>query len=136
MSTARPFVNPDPSPKPTPVPKPGPVPGRRHSWRRFFEWAGVAVLGLMVIAAVGIAVLLHNQRFHEYILAKVHTEATQSLNAEVRVQNFALSFSPLGLDVYGVVVHGAAPYTNPPLLQLQHAHVGIGITSLLHQQWY
>ncbi len=136
MSTARPFLTPDPSPQPTPVPPRTPTPRRRHPWRRFFLWSGIAVLGLLVIVAVGITVLLHSQRFHDYILAKVNAEATQSLNAEVRVQNFALRFSPLGLDVYGVVVHGAAPYANPPLLQLQHAHVGIGITSLLHQQWY
>ena len=136
MSAARPFLHPDPSPQPAPVPAPAPTPRRRHPWRRFLLWAGCAVFGLGAIVAVGIAVLLHSQRLHQYLLAKVNREATQSLNAEVNVQNFALRFSPLGLDVYGVVVHGAAPYADPPLLQLQHAHVGIGIKSLIHQKWY
>lgn len=94
------------------------------------------VVGLIAIVAIAIAVLLHSQRFHNYLLAKVNTTATQSLNAQVHVENFALRFSPLGLDVYGVVVHGASPYANPPLLQLQHGHVGIGIRSLIHRQWY
>lgn len=136
MSTASPFPPREPSPRPTPAPAYLPPPPRRHRWRRFFLWALGIFVGLIAIAAVGIAVLLHSDRFHNYVLAKVNTTATQSLNVDVHLENFALRFSPLGLDVYGVVVHGASPYADPPLLQLQHAHVGIGITSLLHRQWY
>lgn len=135
MSTARSFPNPAPSPGPRRV-DPAADSHRRHPWRRFFAWAGVVVIGLIVIVAVGIVVLLHSQRFHNYVLAKAQTTATQSLNAQVDLQNYALHLSPLGLDVYGVVVHGASPYQNPPLLQLQHAHVGVAITSLLHMKWY
>lgn len=136
MSTASPFPPREPSNGPVPAPKyksPPPPRRRRH---RFFLWGGGILAGLIAIVAIGIAALLHSQRFHRYVLAKVNATASQSLNAEVHLENFALRFSPLGLDVYGVVVHGASPWSDPPLLQLQHAHVGIGITSLLHRQWY
>jgi translocation and assembly module TamB len=136
MSTARPDFQPDPPPERNPRPAPTAIRRRHHPWRRFFAWAGVVILGLIVIVAVGITGLLHSRRFHNYLLAKAQAMVTQSLNTRVDVQNFALHFSPLGLDVYGVVVHGASPYPNPPLLQLQHAHVGIGITSLMHLKWY
>lgn len=136
MSTARPYFQPEPPREPTPKPPAVPIPRPRRRWPRFLAWVGIVILGLIAMGAVAITVLLHSQRFHSYLLAKAQAIATQSLNARVDVQNFALRFSPLGLDVYGVVVHGANPYPNPPLLQLQHAHVGIGISSIIHRKWY
>lgn len=135
MSTARPLFHPEP-PEPNRGPEPTPIRGPRPRWPRFFAWAGIVLLGLIVFVAFVITVLLHSQRFHKYLLAKTEAMVTQSLNAKVDVRNFAVHFSPLGLDIYDVVVHGANPYPNPPLLQLQHAHVGIGITSLLQGKWY
>ena len=136
MSTARPFPTPDPSPGPTPRPEPAAVHDPRHRWKRFVAWSGLIVLGLIVIVTASVAVLLHNNQFHRYLLNKAQTTASQSLNVTVSVQNFALHFSPLGLDVYGVIVHGAAPYAETPVLELQHARVGIGISSLIHLKWY
>ncbi|HKR28508.1 MAG TPA: translocation/assembly module TamB domain-containing protein, partial [Acidobacteriaceae bacterium] len=136
MSTARSYFPPEPPPERGPQPVPKMKHGPRHPWGRYFAWAGVVVLGLIVLV-VGVAiVLLHSQRFHHYLLAKVESSVQQSLNTRMTVQNFAVKFSPLGLDVYGVVIDGADPYPNPPLLQLQHAHVGLGITSLLRRKWY
>jgi len=136
MSKAGPLPPREPSPGPTPVPASSPPPPQRHRLRRFFLWTGGTIAGLMAIMAIALTVLLDSQRFHTCLLAKVNARATQSLNAQVHLGNFALHFSPLGLDVYGVVVHGASPYSNPPLLELQHAHVGIGIASLIHRKWY
>src|SRR4051794_21531972 len=120
MSTARPLFQPEPPREPTPPRAPTPISAPRHRWRRFFLWAGGIILLLIAIVVVTVAGLLHSQKFHDYILAKVHSIATESLGAGVDVQNFALHFNPLGLDVYGVTVHGANPYPNPPVLQLQH----------------
>lgn len=136
MSRARPLFQPEPPPERTRGPSPIPIRRPRRRWPRFFAWAGVIVLGLIAFVAVAITVLLHSRQFHNYILGKAQAEVTQSLNAQVTVQDFALHFQPLGLDVYGVVVHGAKPYSNLPLLQLQHAHVGIGISSFIHRKWY
>ncbi|HTX75215.1 MAG TPA: translocation/assembly module TamB domain-containing protein [Terracidiphilus sp.] len=91
---------------------------------------------LTVVVVVTIAVLLHSQRFHRYLLTKVDSVASQKLNTQVTLQNFALHFSALSLDVYGLTVHGASPYPDPPVLQLQHAEVGVRIVSVLHAKWY
>ncbi|HEY2860840.1 MAG TPA: translocation/assembly module TamB domain-containing protein [Terracidiphilus sp.] len=126
-----------PEPPREPVPPQAPAPIRpRHRWRRFFAWAAGTILLLLIAFGVTIAVLLHSQRFHDYVLAKAQSSASDSLNARVDLQNFSLSFAPLGLDVYGVTIHGAAPYTSTPVLQLQHAHVGIRIVSFLQRKWY
>jgi translocation and assembly module TamB len=132
MATVRSMFHPDPDKDPTPTPAHQP----QHRWRRVLSWISGIFLLLNVLIAVTVLVLLHSQRFHNYILAKVQTIATENLNAQVNLQNFALHFSPLGLDVYGVTIHGAAPYPNPPVLQVEHAHVGIRIVSLLSHKWY
>ena len=54
----------------------------------------------------------------------------------MQLENFALHLSNLSLDLYGVTVHGADPYPDPPLLQVAHAEVGVRIVSVLHQKWY
>jgi translocation and assembly module TamB len=131
-----PLFPPEPPRDPAPPQAPTPTPQPRHRWRRFFAWTAGAILLLIVLIGVTIAILLHSQRFHDYILAKVQSSASESLNARVDLQNFALHFAPLGLDVYGVTLHGAAPYTDTPVLQLQHAHVGVRIVSFLQRKWY
>lgn len=129
MSAAHRFLHPDPPSDPKPH-------HRRHHWGRTFRWiAGIFVL--LIAPAVGtVSILFNSQRFHNYLLAKVDSIASQKLNTQVALENFTLHFAPLSLDVYGLTVHGASPYPNPPILQLQHAHVGLRIVSLLHMKWY
>ena len=86
-------------------------------------------MALVVIAAIAVTVLLHSARFHNYVLATVQKKASDSIGTQVQLQNFALHLSNLSLDLYGVTVHGAAPYPNPPLLQVAHAEVGVRIVS-------
>jgi translocation and assembly module TamB len=135
MSTARPLFSPDPPPerRPTPFPE---QPAPRRRWPRVLAWIGGVLVALLLIVCVTVAVLLNSARFHDYVIAKVQTVATDKLNARVQLQNYSLHFAPLSLDVYGVVIHGADPYFDPPVLQLQHAELGVGITSFLHKQWY
>ena len=129
MSAAHSFLHPDPSSDPKPR-------RLRHHWERIIAWIAGAMTLLTVLAIVTVAILLHSRRFHNYLLAKADSIASQKLNTEVTLENFTLHFSPLSLDVYGLTVHGASPYPNPPILQLQHANVGVRIVSLLHMKWY
>jgi translocation and assembly module TamB len=126
-------------------PEPPPEPNRRQPlkhWqpnnrlRKIFAWISGIFLLLTILIAVIIAVLLHSQRFHQYIITQVQSAAADSLGTRLDLQSFALNFNPLSLDVYGVTLHGATPYTNVPVLQLQHAHVGVRIVSFLQRKWY
>jgi translocation and assembly module TamB len=81
---------------------------------------------------------MHSERFHNYLLKTAQQKASEALGSQVQIQAFAFHLSGLSptVDLYGVVVHGAAPYTDPPLLQAEVMHFGVTVTSLLHKSWY
>ncbi len=113
-----------------------PEPGRRGQLRRIAAWIGISLVALLVIAGIAVTLLLHSARFHNYVLSTVQKRASESIGTQVQLQNFALHLSHLSLDLYGLTVHGAAPYPNPPLLQVAHAEVSVRIVSVLHRKWY
>jgi translocation and assembly module TamB len=85
-----------------------------------------------------LVVLLHSERFHNYLLKTAQQKASEALGSQVQVHNFAFHLSGLSptVDLFGVIVHGAAPYADPPLLQAEVMHFGVTVTSLLHKSWY
>ena len=99
-------------------------------------WVFMGLTVLMVLALVAVTVVLHSARFHNYLLSTVQKRASESIGTQVQLQNFALHLSSLSLDLYGLTVHGANPYPDPPLLQVAHAEVGVRIVSVLHKKWY
>ena len=94
-----------------PPDEPLPQPPRRR-WRKVVAWAAAAIGILVVIVVVGIAVLLHNPRFHAYMLRIAQQKATAALGSELRVRDFSLHWSGMSpaIDLYDVVVSGAPPY--------------------------
>jgi len=70
------------------------------------------------------------------VVRTAEQQAQESLGVRVQLQNFALNLSNLRLDVYGVTVDGASPYSNPALLQMQHAEASVRIISILRKKWY
>ena len=94
------------------------------------------MLGLLVIVGLAVTILLHSARFHHYILSTLERKAIQTIGTQVQLQNFVLHLSTLSVDLYGLTVHGAAPYPDPPLLQVAHAEVGVRVVSVLRQKWY
>ncbi|MGA7108461.1 MAG: translocation/assembly module TamB domain-containing protein [Terracidiphilus sp.] len=101
-----------------------------------FAWIGAAFIILVLVLAIALTMLINNPGFHRYVIRTVQDQAAKTLGVPVELQNFALHLSSLSLDLYGVTVHGASPYANPPLLQVQHAEAGIRIVSLLQRKWY
>ena len=100
---------------------------RRRHWRlwKVAGWAVISVGALLVVAAIALTVLLRSARFHHYVLRTVEKRASDRIGTQVQLQDFALHLSNLSLDLYGLTVHGANPYPNPPLLQVEHAEVGV-----------
>jgi translocation and assembly module TamB len=109
---------------------------RRWTWRRVAAWVGAGLLILIIVVVVGVALLLYSRSGHNYVLRTAQQKATAALGSQVEVRDFGLSLSNLGLDLYGVTVHGAEPHANPPLLQVEHIAVGVKIVSLLQRTWY
>src|SRR6185369_8617236 len=113
-------------------------PRRRALWKKLLIGAGI-LLGLVVLLVViGIEFVLHSNSAHQYILKTALQKATEALGTNVQVENYALSFSGISptLDVYDVVIAGAAPYQDTTLLRVDHAQVGVRIVSVLSKKWY
>ena len=91
-----------------------------------------------MLSVVGLLVLLHSERFHDYLLRTAQQKASEALGSQAQMRDFAIHWSGISptVDLYGVVIHGAAPYSDPPLLQADALHVGVTVTSLLHKAWY
>jgi translocation and assembly module TamB len=108
---------------------------RTRLWK-VAAWVAVSVVALLVIAGIALSLVVQSTRFHNYVLRTVQNKASESLGTQVQLQNFALHPANLGLDLYGLTVHGAGPYPNPPLLQVAHAEVGVRVVSVLNKKWY
>ena len=99
-------------------------------------WISSGILAILVFFVFVAAVMLHTAAFHNYVLNKARTLASGQLGTRVDLENFTLHLSTLSLDIYGLTVHGAAPFPDPPLLQIRHAEAGVRIISILHGKWY
>lgn len=125
MSSAAPASNPEPSAK-----------TNRGRWARIAAWVVGSVVVLVLLAIAVAAIFLHSAKGHKTLLTWAEDRASASLGTRVELENFAVHLSNLSLDLYGVTVHGAEPYSNPPLLLVPHIEVGIRVVSIWHRKWY
>ena len=114
----------------------GPGGKRHHPLLRIAAWVAGSLVVLLVLVAITVTILLHSDRFHTYVLNKVESQASEALGVQVQLENYTLHLATLSLDLWGVTVHGASPYPDPPLLQVDHAEAGVRVISVLHQKWY
>lgn len=135
MNNASPLPNPNFPPKLNLSPKPNP-PKRKARWVRASAWIFGGLGIFLVLIVIALWAVLNSTAFHNYVLNTAQKQASERLGTQVRLQNFALHLSTLSLDIYGLTVHGADPYRDPPLLQMQHAEVGVRMVSILHRKWY
>lgn len=111
-----------------------------HGGRRYLllavKWIGGVIIFPILFGLVIASVLINSSRGHAYLINMVQSKAGESLGVALRLQNFNLHLSTLSVDLYGLTVAGAAPHTNPPLLQVQHAAAGVRIVSVFGGKWY
>ena len=120
-------------------PKEPPRPPRPHRrWQRIVRWIAAGIAILIMIVAVALVVLLHNARLHRFVLRTAQEQASAALGTRVLARDFALRWSGISpaLDLYNVVVYGAAPYAQPPMLEVDHIGVAVRVVSVLHRTWY
>lgn len=110
--------------------------GRKARWWKIAAWVAGGVSTLVIIALLAVVFVLRSASVHRYLLSEAQKRASTAIGTRVQLQDFALNLSHLTLDVYGLTVHGAAPYPDPPLLQVAHAEVGVRIVSVLSRKWY
>jgi translocation and assembly module TamB len=111
---------------------------RRSRWKVIFFGAAAGLLAVIAVAAITVAVLLHSAGFHRYVLRTAERELSEQLNTQVGVRDFALRFSGISptVELYDIAISGAPPFSNSPLLQVDHLRIGVQIVSLFHKKWY
>ncbi|MEO6966011.1 MAG: translocation/assembly module TamB domain-containing protein, partial [Acidobacteriaceae bacterium] len=109
---------------------------RRRLWMKAFKWIAFSIGCLIFVVVIVFFEALHSPRLHKYLLAMANKNASSAMGVPVEVENYALHLSNLSVDVYGVTIHGAAPYPNPPLLQIRHVAASVRVVSLLSRKWY
>ena len=110
----------------------------RRSRKKILAWIAGGLAALLLVIVVAIIVLLHDPSFQRYILKIAEQKAAQALGSQVQARSFAVHWKGMSpsVDLYDVVVHGAAPYPDPPLLRVDHIGLQVTISSLLHRTWY
>lgn len=109
---------------------------KRGKAKRIAIWLGTCLAIFLLAVFICVISLPHIRSFRQYALRIAEGRLSSSLDTEVRVRDFAFSPWHLTLDLYDVTIAGANPYPDPPLLTVDHIGVGVGISSLLHREWY
>ena len=103
---------------------------------RVLLWITSGIAVLLLLLSVGIFALLHNVRFHQFLLHKADQLASQRFGTQVTLQNFEIRLSHLSVDLYGLTIDGASLHPSPPLLQVQHIGLQFRIVSIWNRKWY
>jgi translocation and assembly module TamB len=122
---------PDPEPR-----KSSPPAGRGRRWGRIIGWLIGGLICLTVAALAMLGMLVNSRGAHRAVINFAERRASASLGVGVRLENFALHWSTLSLDLYGITVDGAGPYPNPPLLRVDHVRAGVRVVSILRRKWH
>src|SRR5207247_5040011 len=87
---------------------------------------------------IAMVALLHNNSFRQNLLRIARARLSETVGIELRMKDFSVHWSGLSpaVDMYDVVIDGAAPYQTPPLVQADHLSVGVQVVSLLQRKWY
>ncbi|HUN85129.1 MAG TPA: translocation/assembly module TamB domain-containing protein [Terracidiphilus sp.] len=107
-----------------------------RSWIRVVSWLAASGLVLVLAAGLAIVALVNTDGVHRYLIGLAERKSSAALGIPVHLENFALHLPTLSVDLYGIRLSGASPYSNPPLLQADHVRVGIRIVSVLRRAWY
>lgn len=104
------------------------------------NWAKIAKRILLfgaavVILVVGAAyIVIHTTAFNRFVLEKVVEQAQEATGSQVEIRSMQIHWDHLGVDLYGVVIHGSGPQTGPPFLTADHIGVGLKIISILRKK--
>ena len=72
------------------------------------------------------------------MLRAANARISDALGVEVHIRDFSLRLSRVTptLELYDVVVNGAPPYPDPPVLHINRVAIGARIISIFHRKWY
>src|SRR6266566_4245524 len=103
-------------------------------WRKTVGWTAAIIGAVLLVVIVGGVLLLNSSAFHRYLIATIQQNAGEATGARVELQDLTIHIKTLTADAYGLVIHGTEAPGEKPLLQVQHARVGVKIISIFHRK--
>jgi len=103
-------------------------------WRKAVGWTTAIIGALLLVIVVGGVLLLRSSAFHRYLISKIVQQAREATGARVELKNLTIHVKTLTADAYGLVIHGSEAPGERPLLQVQHARIGVKIISIFHRK--
>jgi translocation and assembly module TamB len=113
-------------------------PRSNRRWKRILGWFLAVSLIVAVCVPFGVTLLLQKYSFRQRVLRAALPRVQEALGVDVHVRDFTLYLSSVApvLEMYDVVVDGAAPYEKQTFLQAHHLSIGVRILSILQRKWY
>ncbi|MGB6191906.1 MAG: hypothetical protein WBF42_05525, partial [Terracidiphilus sp.] len=115
------------------------IPGRPSRGKRVIKWVGWIIGACLLLAVAGVAglvLMMKSPTVHNLVIARLERRLSRQLGTGFHLENFALHPRSLSIELYGITIDGAAPYSNRPLLQLERAEAGVRIPSIFGRKWY
>jgi translocation and assembly module TamB len=103
-------------------------------WKRILGWAIASLLTLLMIAIIGGYFILRSDRFQQYALHQIATQAEHATGAKTEVGGLDFSLSHLTAQLRDITLHGTEASGQPPLLHVDKLTVSLKIVSVLRQQ--
>jgi uncharacterized protein YhdP len=99
--------------------------------RRIVLWTLAGLAALVLVAAIAGVLIVRSDRFHQYIQRRIVEEAERATGGRVELGGYSLDWHNLTAQVQQLVIHGKESATEPPLLQVGSATLGLRIISVL-----
>ncbi len=104
------------------------------SWAKTVRTTLLIAFGASVLL-VGVAyMIVHTAAFNHFVLEKLIQEAQAATGSRVDIRGMEIHWNKLGVDLYGLVIHGKGSNSEPPFFQAEHVGVGMKIVSILRKK--
>jgi translocation and assembly module TamB len=103
------------------------------SWEKAIKRASIGIGALLAIAVIGVATYVRTDAFHRLVEREIVEQVQKNTGARVEIGSFALHWSHLGADFYGITLHGTESNSQPALLTAEHLGVGLKIISFFRR---
>ncbi len=103
-------------------------------WKQIVGWTFVVIGAVVLVAVVGGYFYLQTNAFRNFAMRQIVEQADEATGGHTQMQGFDFKLSTLTAHLYGVVVRGKEPVTDPPLLAVNELTVRLKILSILHHK--
>jgi translocation and assembly module TamB len=102
-----------------------------RKFRRIALWTLGGLAALLVLASITGVLIVRSERFHQYVQRRIVEEVEKATGGRLELASYSLDWHNLTAQVQGLVLHGKESPTDPPLLQVGSATLGLRVISVL-----